>query len=262
MRKGGGKPKGPLRTIEVRPTMNKEIKHPEVRVSIPPSTGVGKDEILGILPLSTALQKATEMSVDLILVSESGDIPVCKLVEYSKWRYMNEKKAKNLKKNSKSTEVKEIKMSYKIDVGDLKVRQKNCFKFLRSGNRVKLNVQFKGREQSHMDLGYDLIDRFMDTPELEEWGQMEGRPKKEGRGISVMVAVRQERIKREREEEKAEKRRKKKEDKLKADMEEEVKKSKEDTIAKLEEEMEKEVEEVDVTEAMGGGKDQVLNELF
>ncbi|GMI45045.1 hypothetical protein TrCOL_g3318 [Triparma columacea] len=236
--------------------MNSEIKHPEVRVSIPPSTGVGKDEVLGVLPTASALKKAQEMKVDLILVSESGDIPVCKLVEYTKWRYMQEKKAKTLKKNSKSTEVKEIKMSYKIDVGDLKVRQKNCFKFLRAGNRVKLNVQFKGREQSHMDLGYDLLDRFMSAPELEEWGSMEGKPKKEGRGISVMVAVRQERIKREREEEKAKERKRKKEEKMRAETEgggggEEIK--------MVEEEEE---EEIDVTKETGGEKDQVLNELF
>ncbi|GMH47751.1 hypothetical protein TrRE_jg2288 [Triparma retinervis] len=266
MRKGGGKPKGPLRTIEVRPTMNSEIRHPSVRVSIPPATGVGKDEILGVLPIATALQKANDMKVDLILVSESGDIPVCKLVEYTKWRYMQEKKAKNLKKNSKSTEVKEIKMSYKIDVGDLKVRQKNCLKFLRSGNRVKLNIQFKGREQSHMDLGFELLDRFMTAPDLEEWGAMEGKPKKEGRGISVMVAVRQERLKRVREEEKALSRKKKKEDKAKAQAAEEeggnAGEEEEAGTPTINLEEEGDDEEIDVAKETGGEKDQLLNELF
>jgi len=264
MRKGGGKPKGPLRTIEVRPPMNSGIKHPEVRVSIPPPSGTGKDEVLGILPIASALQKAKELNVDLILISESGDVPICKLVEYTKWRYVNEKKAKNLKKNSKSTEVKELKFSYKIDVGDLKVRQKNCLKFLRSGNRVKLNVQFKGREQSHMDLGFELLDKFMSAPDLEEWGAMEGKPKKEGRGISVMVAVRQERLKREREEEKAAARKAKKEakavkgDEDKKEEEEEVPPA--PVVLNLEEEDDD--DDIDVAAATGGQKDQVLNELF
>ncbi|GMH59887.1 hypothetical protein TL16_g02922 [Triparma laevis f. inornata] len=132
----GGKPRGPLRTIEVKPPMNTEIKSPTVRVTAPPtSTSTQtKDEVLGVMPTAEALALARERSVDLILIND-GEIPVCKLVEYSKWRYMKEKKAKEVKKNSKSTEVKEVKMSYKIDVGDLNVRRKNALKFLKQGEQ-------------------------------------------------------------------------------------------------------------------------------
>ena len=193
--------------------MNGEIEHDRVRVSAWEATstpGKTKEEALGVMPVEEALAMAKERGVDLILVSESGDVPICKLVEYSKWRYVNEKKKKEVKKNSKSTEVKEIKMSYKIDTGDLQVRQKNCIKFLKAGNRVKVSVQFKGREQSHLDLGFSLLDRFSEG--CSEWGVTEGKPKREGRGISMMITARQEKIKKMRDEEKAKLKRKKKEE--------------------------------------------------
>ena len=172
----GGKPRGPLRTIEVKPPMNTDITAPEVRCSAPPPTGTGKDEVFGVIPLAEALSIAKERGVDLILIS-AGDVPVCKIVDYSKWRYMKEKKAKEVKKNSKSTEIKEVKMSYKIDVGDLEVRRKNALKFLRQGNRVKVSVQFKGREQTHVDLGFKLLETFAESEGLAEWGVMD-KPKR------------------------------------------------------------------------------------
>merc|ERR1719506_1589521 len=154
-------------------------------------------------PLAEALSVAKSRSADLILISD-GDVPVCKIVDYSKWRYMKEKKAKEVKKNSKSTEVKEVKMSYKIDVGDLDVRRRNALKFLKQGNRVKVSVQFKGREQTPVDLGFKLLETFAESEGLAEWGVMD-KPKREGRQVSAMMSVRSEMVKKERERERQKK---------------------------------------------------------
>jgi len=94
---------------------------------------------VGVLSLQEGLALARDREVDLILINENASPPVCKLIDYSKWRFQKEKKAKELKKSAKSTEVKEIQMSYKIDVGDLAVRQRACLKFLKGGNRIKVS---------------------------------------------------------------------------------------------------------------------------
>ena len=202
-----GRPKGPLRTFEDKPTMNDEITFNELRVVTP--NPKGKDEALGIMSKEEALAKAKDMGgLDLILINETSDPPVCKIVDYSKWRYVKEKKAKELKKNSKSSEVKEVKMSYKIDVHDYGVRLKNAGKFLRQGNRVKCTVMFRGREVQHDNLGFELLDKM--AVDLEEVCLKEGKPKREGRSLSLILAPRPEVLKRLNEAKRAEEREKKK----------------------------------------------------
>eukprot|EP00978_Attheya_sp_CCMP212_P027415 scaffold91771_cov44-Attheya_sp.AAC.2 len=172
--------------------MNQEIAHAELRVVTP--SDAGKDEPLGIMTKSEALAKAKEMgNLDLILINENSVPPVCKIVDYSKWRYMKEKKAKELKKNAKAVEVKEVKMSYKIDVHDYGVRMKAAAKFLKQGNRVKCTVMFKGREIQHEKLGFDLLHRLAD--ELGDLCLMEGKPKKEGRTLFCFVTPKPEVVK-------------------------------------------------------------------
>lgn len=179
-----GRPKGPLRTIEVKPPMNQEIKFDTLRVTTP--NPKGKDITLGVMSKSEALEKAKELGgLDLILINENSDPPVCKIADYSKFRYMKEKKAKELKKNAKATEVKEVKMSYKIDVHDYGVRKKNAAKFLNQGNRVKCTVMFKGREIQHDKLGFELLTRL--ATDLEDLCSMEGKPKREGRSLSCFI---------------------------------------------------------------------------
>jgi len=210
------------REIEKKPPMNAEIKYEELRVTLP-NIGrgeTGKEEILGILTKSEALAKAAEMgNLDLILVNENSVPPVAKIADYSKYRYELQRKKKETKKNSKSTEVKEVKMSYKIDVGDFGVRVKNASKFIKQGNRVKCTVVFKGREIQHSKLGVDLLYRI--TEELTDICTMEGKPKKEGRGLNCMLTPRPDVIKavnaKRREGEKQKK--KKKEQKFEADAE-------------------------------------------
>jgi translation initiation factor IF-3 len=181
--------KGPV--IE-RPPMNDEISASEVRVLTPNSKG--KDEPLGVMSTSEALAKALEMGgLDLILVNPNSDPPVCKIVDYSKYRYMQEKKAKEVKKNSKATEIKEVKMSYKIDVHDYDVRKKNAVKFLKQGNRVKCTVMFRGREVQHDQLGFELLEKL--ATDMEDVSVREGRPKREGRNLAMIVSPRPEVLK-------------------------------------------------------------------
>jgi len=144
---------------------------------------------------------------DLILINENSDPPVAKIADYSKYRYEKEKKAKELKKNSKSTEIKEVKMSYKIDVHDYGVRIKNASKFLQQGNRVKCTVQFRGREVQHDNLGKELLERM--SEDMTKICIMEGKPKRDGRNLSCILSPRPEITKaandRKRSEEKAKK---------------------------------------------------------
>lgn len=176
--------------------MNEEIKYDQVRVSIPDYTPTSsgkpaKDQILGVMSKAEALAKAKELGgLDVILINENSDPPVVKIVDYSKFRYEKEKKAKELKKNSKGTEIKEIKMTYKIDVHDYGVRIKNASKFIQQGNRVKCTVQFKGREVQHDKLGFDLLNKMAE--EMNKICIMEGKPKREGRNLSCILSPRPE----------------------------------------------------------------------
>lgn len=187
-----GRPRGPVRTIEQKPPMNEEITHDTVRVVT--QNPNGKDDTLGIMSKAEALQKASELgNLDLILININSDPPVCKIADYSKYRYMKEKKAKEIKKNSKASELKEVKMSYKIDVHDYEVRKKNAVKFLNQGNRVKCTVMFKGREMQHNDLGRELLYRMAD--DLSKVCTMDGKPKSEGRNLSCIISPKAEVLK-------------------------------------------------------------------
>lgn len=180
--------------------MNDELEYETLRVvtqgdSTKTKPGqIPKDEPLGVMTKSEALAKAKEMGgLDLILINPNADPPVCKIVDYSKYRYMKEKKAKEIKKNSKASELKEVKMSYKIDVHDYGVRKKAVDKFIHQGNRVKLTVQFKGREVQHDQLGIQLLNRIAE--DLTKICVMDGKPKREGRFLTCFVSPRPEILK-------------------------------------------------------------------
>lgn len=191
-----GRPRGPVRTIEVKPPMNEEIAYDELRVSVAnfSQTSNGKapkDESLGVMSKADAIAKAKELGgLDVVLINENSDPPVVKIVDYSKYRYEKEKKAKELKKNSKASELKEVKMSYKIDVHDYGVRIKNASKFIQQGNRVKCTVQFKGREVQHDNLGVELLNRMAE--DMTKICVMERKPKREGRQLSCILSPRPE----------------------------------------------------------------------
>jgi len=188
IRRGGGRRKnGGLKQKEFVPPMNNEIKHSSIRVNV--STLDGKDESLGVMTRDAALAKAAELgNLDLILVNANSDPPVCKIVDYSKFRYSQEKKRKEKAKNSKATEIKEVKMSYKIGDHDYQVRLKAASKFLKQGNRVKATVTFRGREVQHDKLGVELLKQL--ASDVEELGNMEGKPRREGRFLNAILTPR------------------------------------------------------------------------
>lgn len=208
-RKGGGRKRyAPRVQEEPKPPMNREIEATELRVVTASVTG-GKDEPLGVMSKMEALAKAKEMGgLDLILVNQHSDPPVCKIADYSKYRYMKEKKAKEVKKNSKATEVKEVKMSYKIDIHDYEVRMKNAAKFLNQGNRVKCTVVFRGREVQHDALGFELLDKL--AVDLELLAVREAKPKREGRNLACILSPKPEVLKQRADNKRAEERLKKK----------------------------------------------------
>ena len=155
--------------------MNEQITAKEVRVVV--AVPGEADEMMGIMELPDALAKASEMELDLVMISDKSTPPVCKIVDFGKLRYQLERKKKENAKKTKSNDIKEVKMSYKIGEHDYDVRKRSALKFLEGGHRVKCVVQFRGREQQHMDLGGDLLQKL--ATDCEEVGSAGGRPKRE-----------------------------------------------------------------------------------
>ena len=135
--------------------MNEGIKVEKVRL-------IGKNgEQIGIVSLRDALLKAQEEGLDLVEVSPGTNPPVCKLLDYGKHKYMEEKKERQARKKQKTGEVKEVKIRPKIESHDLEVKMKNVFRFLSSGNKVKLSIIFSGREISYKDFGKELLENIL-----------------------------------------------------------------------------------------------------
>jgi len=177
---------------EPKPMMNAEIRLESIRVVV--ESKEGKDDTLGIMTPNEGRAKAKELGgLDLIMINPNGDPPVCKIVDYSKWRYQRERNAKEKKKNSKASEVKEVKMSYKIDVHDYNVRVKAATKFINQGNRVKLTVIFKGREVQHDKLGFELLNKV--ATDMEKLCVMDTKPKRTGMQLICFVSPKPEVLK-------------------------------------------------------------------
>jgi translation initiation factor IF-3 len=166
------------------PARNEDIDLPEVRV-IDEAT----KEVLGIMSSDEALDIAEEQGLDLVLMSPEADPPVCRIMNYSKYKYEQEKKQRETRKRAAATrvEVKELKMRYNIDVHDYGVRLKAAKKFLDGGDRVKVICQFRGRENEFRDLGRDMFMRFCDDVG-EDIGVREGNPTMEGNRMVMLIA--------------------------------------------------------------------------
>ena len=173
--------------------INKEIKADTVRVIAPGNEtdedGIPNEIMLGIYPLAEALAKAEEYELDLVLINDKGDPPVCKIIDYGKFKYSLEKKKKENAKKQVKSEIKEVKMSYKIDDHDFDVRVRAVQRFIADGDRVKVVVVFKGREMQFKDLGKELLDRIY-AP-VQEIAVLEAPPKVEGRSYAMMVGPKQ-----------------------------------------------------------------------
>jgi len=142
--------------------------------------------MLGVLPIDEALQKAEELGLDLVEVSPTADPPVCKAMDYGKYRYEQQKKAAQARKNQKVIEVKEIKIRPNIDEHDYQVKMRSMHRFLDDGNKVKITVRFRGREMAHNELGFGLLKRIKE--EAGEKAKVEYAPKMEGRQMIMILA--------------------------------------------------------------------------
>ncbi|CAM9948337.1 unnamed protein product [Ascophyllum nodosum] len=166
------------------PDMNEEILESGVESVRCVISIKGLDEQLGIMSTEAALKRAQEEGLDLVMISQEADPPVVKIIDYGKFKYKQNQRKKDNKAKQKATELKEVKMSYKIETHDYDVRLKNANKFIMQGNRVRVVVQFRGREQSHMDLGNVLLDRV--SNDLKGIALMEPK-RREGNRLSMIV---------------------------------------------------------------------------
>merc|ERR1719298_210084 len=150
--------------------------------------GGGSDEMLGIMSKEAALEAAAERELDLVLIADKSDPPVVKIVSYDKYRFAKEKKRKEQQKAASrgKSELKELKMSYKIGDHDYQVRKKSAVKFLSSGDKVKFSMLFRGREVSHSDVGREIMLRM--AGELEDIGVLDSSPKVMGRTMIMMIS--------------------------------------------------------------------------
>ncbi|MGI6113531.1 MAG: translation initiation factor IF-3 [Mahellales bacterium] len=164
--------------------INEEIRDREVRVV--DSNG----EQLGIMPIKQALQLADQKQLDLVKIAPQAKPPVCKIMDYGKYKFQLNKKEKEAKKNQRVINIKEIRLSGSIEDHDLGVKAKNAIKFLKSGDKVKVTIRFRGREMRHTEIGYGVMDRF--TALINEVGQVEKKPKLEGRNMVMFISPKQE----------------------------------------------------------------------
>ncbi len=160
--------------------INEEIRFPEVRL-----IGVNNEQI-GVMKTDDARTYAYNNGVDLVLIAPTAEPPVCRAVDYGKFCFERDKREKEAKKKQVVVKVKEVQLSCRIEQHDFDTRVNQAKKFLGEGNKVKAVVRFRGREMSHMDLGREIIEKFMTA--LEGIGQTDKKPTLEGRFMSVMLS--------------------------------------------------------------------------
>ena len=160
--------------------IDEEIRDKEVRL-------ISNDgEQLGIVPIQKAQDIAVEKGMDLVKIAPQAKPPVCKIMDYGKFRFEQAKREKEARKNQRVVEIKEIRLTPNIDIGDLNTKVKNACRFLKDGDKVKVSVRFRGREVTHSSLGQDLLHRFAEL--CSECSTVEKQPKLEGRQMLMFLA--------------------------------------------------------------------------
>lgn len=159
--------------------INEEIRAKEVRVID------AEGEMRGIMGIRDALALAEESNLDLVNVSPNAEPPVCKILDYGKYRYELQKKEKQSKKNQKVTQVKEVRLSTFIEEHDIQVKANTAKKFLKNGDKLKVSLRFRGRERDYTAKGFDVMNRFAE--EVSEFGVVEKKPKFEGRSLTMFL---------------------------------------------------------------------------
>jgi translation initiation factor IF-3 len=174
---GGDEPQGGHISTEAR--INERIRSPEVRLVGP------KGEQIGIVSINDALKLAQEADLDLVEVAPTARPPVAKLMDYGKYKYESAVKARESRKNQTQTVVKEIKLRPKIDPHDYGTKKGHVERFLKAGDKVKVTIMFRGREQSRPELGFRLLQRL--ASDVEELGFVESQPKQDGRNMIMVI---------------------------------------------------------------------------
>jgi len=153
---------------------------PEVRLVGP------NGEQVGIVRIEDALRLAQEAELDLVEVAAAARPPVCKLMDYGKFKYESAQKARESRRNQQLTVIKEQKLRPKIDTHDYETKKRNVVRFLEGGNKVKVTIMFRGREQSRPELGFRLLQRLAE--DVAELGTVEAAPKQDGRNMTMVIA--------------------------------------------------------------------------
>jgi translation initiation factor IF-3 len=164
------------------PRVNEDITVPNVRLID------AEGEQVGVVSRDEALERADEAGLDLVEIAPDSSPPVCKLLDYGKYKYQAQKRANVARKKQKVIEIKEIKMRPNIDQHDYDVKMRAMHKFLEEGDKVKVTLRFRGREMAHQDLGLKVLHRVRD--DLEELSKVEQFPKMEGRQMTMVIAPR------------------------------------------------------------------------
>ena len=160
-------------------SINGEIRDKEVRV-------VGADGAqLGIMQTKDALRMAEEKNLDLVLIAPTAQPPVCRIIDYGKFKFEQAKRDREAKKNQKVVEIKELRLSLNIDTNDFNTKLGHAKRFLEGGDKVKVTVRFRGREMAHTSLGRDLLSRFQDA--CADLAVIDKAPKMEGRSMSMFL---------------------------------------------------------------------------
>ena len=160
--------------------INEQIRDNEVRV-------IGEDGTqLGVMSAQEALALAEERGFDLVKIAPTAVPPVCRIMDYGKYRFEQAKKEKEARKNQRLVETKEIRLSLNIDVADFNTKAKHAMRFLQDGNKVKVSIRFRGREMGHPEIGLDTMNRFAET--CSEVGSVEKPAKMEGRNMLMFLA--------------------------------------------------------------------------
>lgn len=148
---------------------------------------IGSDgEMIGVLSRDEALRMAEEEGLDLVEIQPNADPPVCRIMDFGKFKFEAQKKAHAAKKKQKQVEIKELKFRPVTDVGDYQIKMRNLRRFLEEGDKVKITIRFRGREMSHQELGRAMVDKI--TAEIAEEAVIEQFPRMEGRLMVMMIA--------------------------------------------------------------------------
>ena len=162
------------------PRINDRIRVPEIRL-------IGANgENLGVMSPERALTLAEDAGLDLVEISPNAAPPVCKIMDYGKFKYETQKKEAEARRNQKTFEIKEVKFRPGTDTHDYEVKMRAVFKFLDEGDKVKVTLRFRGREMAHMELGRQLLEKIAE--DVKEQGKVESMPKLEGRQMVMMIA--------------------------------------------------------------------------